>query len=84
MELKDVSFSYGDNAVYRNLSITIERGQKVALVGPNGAGKSTLMNVLSGEVQPAIRLPASSPPLTRLCMNASSSAFNDCQPLITA
>ncbi|MBT7790509.1 MAG: ABC transporter ATP-binding protein [Calditrichaeota bacterium] len=46
IELENIDKSYGDNIVYQNFSIKIERGWKVALVGENGAGKSTLMNII--------------------------------------
>ena len=38
--------------VFRDVSLHIERGDRIALVGPNGAGKSTLMRMLSAEEMP--------------------------------
>ena len=40
---------YGAHAVFRNASLTIRRGEKIALVGVNGAGKSTLSRILAGK-----------------------------------
>jgi len=52
LELKHVRKAYGQVTVFRNLSLHIERGDRIALVGPNGSGKSTLMRMLSGEEAP--------------------------------
>jgi ATP-binding cassette, subfamily F, member 3 len=52
LELKHVRKAYGPLAVFKNLSLHIERGDRIALVGPNGSGKSTLMRMLSGEEAP--------------------------------
>ncbi|WP_246029285.1 ABC transporter ATP-binding protein [Paenibacillus humicus] len=43
--------------LFKGLSLTIERGQKVLLLGPSGCGKSTLLQVLGGLVPAAIRIP---------------------------
>ena len=49
LDLKDVSFSYdGKNTVLQNVNLSVEPGQKVAIVGDNGAGKTTLINLIMG------------------------------------
>ena len=46
IELVDVSFSYGDRLVLKNINLTIEKGKRVAFVGSSGSGKSTLLDLL--------------------------------------
>lgn len=46
IELRDVSFSYGDTNVLSDINLTVEAGEMVALVGASGAGKSTLVNLI--------------------------------------
>lgn len=54
LRLEDVSFKYpdSDEAILENLNLTIEKGEKIALVGANGAGKTTLIKILCGLYQP--------------------------------
>jgi ATP-binding cassette subfamily F protein 3 len=49
--LSGIEKRYGETVVYRGLSATIERGQRIAVVGANGAGKTTLLKLLAGEAQ---------------------------------
>lgn len=50
--LKDVTFSYGDEKILKNVSMVIPRGFTVALVGPSGGGKSTLMDLIPRFIDP--------------------------------
>jgi ATP-binding cassette, subfamily F, member 3 len=52
LELKHARKAYDRLTVFRDVSLHIERGDRIALVGPNGTGKSTLMRMLSGEESP--------------------------------
>ena len=52
LELKHARKAYDRLTVFRDVSLHIERGDRIALVGPNGTGKSTLMRLLSGEEAP--------------------------------
>lgn len=46
-----VGKSYGDKVVFRNATLTVERGDKVAFVGKNGEGKSTLVKCIMNEIE---------------------------------
>ena len=50
--LKHVGHAYGDHLVLVDVSLHVERGQKVAFIGPNGSGKSTLLKVAAGQLRP--------------------------------
>ena len=52
VELNNISFAYDKNKVFENISLKIERGEKLAFVGPNGAGKSTLSKLIAGRLEP--------------------------------
>ncbi|MCX7771452.1 MAG: ATP-binding cassette domain-containing protein, partial [Proteobacteria bacterium] len=49
LKTKNLSFSYdGKNNILKNLSISVEEGEFLAILGANGAGKSTLLRLLNG------------------------------------
>lgn len=52
LEVKGVSWLYGDTAVVDNLTLEINRNQTVAFVGESGSGKTTLINILAGLLPP--------------------------------
>lgn len=52
LELCDCQLSYGKQAVWRDVSLALNKGEWVAILGPNGAGKSSLLEVLAGLTHP--------------------------------
>ena len=51
-ELERVSLAFAGNQVVSDLSIRIQRGERIGLIGPNGAGKSSLLKLILGEQAP--------------------------------
>ena len=49
LTLENVTKSYGDKVLFRDISLHINKGDKVALVAENGTGKTTLLRVIAGE-----------------------------------
>lgn len=52
LEVRNVSLSFGDKQVLRNVSIHLKEGELVCLLGVSGGGKTTLFNVISGLLRP--------------------------------
>jgi ATPase subunit of ABC transporter with duplicated ATPase domains len=52
--IKNLEFGFGDKILFKNANLTIERGEKIAIIGPNGCGKSTLLKLIMGLEKPAI------------------------------
>ena len=52
LDVKDLTKSYGDHVVVSNFSLTVRKGEAVALTGRNGAGKSTVLRCLVGADRP--------------------------------
>lgn len=53
IELQNVSYSYGDRTLFKELDFTVTAGTRVGLVGPNGSGKTTLLRLVNGELSPS-------------------------------
>lgn len=49
LEIEDLQKNYGEQQILNRLSMTIGRGEKIALLGANGTGKSTLLKCINGE-----------------------------------
>ena len=52
LNAQSVTKQFGATPLFKNISLTVEDGDRIGLIGPNGAGKSTLLAVLAGQVEP--------------------------------
>ena len=51
LQLSEIALTFGGDPVFEDLSLVVQRGDRVALVGRNGSGKSTLMKVMAGLIE---------------------------------
>lgn len=51
IKISNLSFSYGDNKIFDNLSLTLDTNWKLGFVGRNGRGKTTFLNILCGKLE---------------------------------
>lgn len=52
IEINNLSFSFGEKQILKNISLKIEKGNIIGLLGPSGAGKTTFINILTGQLKP--------------------------------
>lgn len=52
LNAQSVTKQFGATPLFRNISLTVEDGDRIGLIGPNGAGKSTLCDTIIGRVRP--------------------------------
>ena len=52
LNAQSVTKQFGARPLFREISLTVEDGDRIGLIGPNGAGKSTLLALLAGQVEP--------------------------------
>ena len=52
MDAKSITKEFGEKSIVQELSLTVQRGDRIAFVGPNGVGKTTLIKLLMGEIAP--------------------------------
>ncbi len=52
IDVKDISFAFGERTMVKDFSTVILRGDRIGLIGPNGSGKTTLLKLLLGDLQP--------------------------------
>ena len=52
LNAQSVTKQFGAKPLFREISLTVEDGDRIGLIGPNGAGKSTLLALLAGQIDP--------------------------------
>lgn len=53
IEFKNVNFSYGQHSIIQNVSLKINKGDRIGIVGPSGSGKTTILNLLTKQILPS-------------------------------
>jgi ABC-type Mn2+/Zn2+ transport system ATPase subunit len=61
LELRGVSFTYGDGSVLKDIDLSIREGAFCGIVGPSGAGKTTLLRLMEGSLRPTAGTVESTP-----------------------
>ena len=52
LEIKGLTHSFGENLLYQDSSLSLNKGEHIGIVGQNGSGKSTLIKILTEQIIP--------------------------------
>lgn len=52
IEIRDLNYSRGQRQIFKNLNISIPKGQVIAIMGPSGTGKTTLLRLITRQLRP--------------------------------
>ncbi|MEM9709458.1 MAG: ATP-binding cassette domain-containing protein [Pseudomonadota bacterium] len=77
LQLSDIALTWGGDPVFRDLSLLVQPGDRLALVGRNGSGKSTLLKVMAGDIEAdtGARAVAPGTQVARLAQDPDMSAY---------
>jgi len=51
VSIKGLSKGFGENLLYKDMDLTVLRGERISIIGPNGCGKTTLLKMVAGEME---------------------------------
>ena len=69
LELKSISYAYGEKQIIRNLDLLLTPGSRLGLLGDNGSGKSTLLSLMAEQMAPQTGEIRRAPDLRCICFD---------------
>ena len=84
LQLRELSYSYGENFLFADANAALNKGDRIALVAPNGGGKTTLLRLIFGALNATVGAVAVMPGARLGYLDQTGESFDDEQNVLQA